>query len=115
MSRAGEGLLCKCSDSDHDYESMARYCYPATVDKLESKIHAQSEQLKKLINFSRWVIQEGPFLGCDVDGSDIQDKAAELGLLEKTKYDPEVHGSSDYCDAEPGDPWFVFTSVLDEI
>jgi len=36
---------------------------------------------KKLAAFAKWALQEGVWEGCELDGSDIQDKAVELGLL----------------------------------
>ena len=63
------------------------------------------------LKFIRWAIQEGPWNGCSLDGCDIQDKAIELGLLKKVKYDPAIHGPND-VDADPGDDWFVFSDLL---
>lgn len=68
--------------------------------------------LDRLRQFARWVIQEAwGQMGCDP--GDIQDKAVELGLLREVLYDPEKHGPND-VDAEPGDPWFVFTDLMVE-
>jgi hypothetical protein len=64
----------------------------------------------KLAAFAKWVLQEGPFEGHDLDGADCQRKAVECGLLTETTYDPETHGESDYC--EPGDPWYVFSDAF---
>ena len=66
---------------------------------------------EQLAEFARWAILEGPFAGCHLEGSDVQDKAERLGLLIKTKYDPDKHGPSD-CDAGPGDDWFVFAPCV---
>lgn len=66
-----------------------------------------------LQDFAKWAIREGAFQAADLDGLSIQEKAHELGLIEPTTYDPEKHGPSD-C-AEPGDEYFVFTSVLTDI
>lgn len=57
-----------------------------------------------MAKFVDWALSEGSWDGCDLNGGDVQDKAEQLGLLVRTKYDPEVHGNSD-C-AEPGDDWF---------
>jgi hypothetical protein len=43
-------------------------------------------------------------------GGELQDKANELGLIQKTPggYDPEKHGEYSLLYAEPGDDWFEF-------
>lgn len=64
----------------------------------------------QLAEFARWAIQEGPFEGCHLDGADVQEKAVKFGLLERTTYDPAIHGESDV--AESGDEWFVFTDAF---
>jgi hypothetical protein len=61
----------------------------------------------KMAEFVKWVIEDGPFNGCHLDGGCVQDKAVECGLLVETKYDPALHGECEYC--EPGDTWFVFS------
>lgn len=62
-----------------------------------------------LAEFAKWCIQEGPFEGNDLDGGDVQRKAAECGLLTETKYDPETHGETN-CDwIEPGEKFWVFS------
>lgn len=63
-----------------------------------------------VIEFAKWVIQEGAFQSADLDGLSIQEKALELGLLTKTNYDPEKHGEDEY--AEPGSDWYVFSNLL---
>ena len=40
----------------------------------------------------------------DLDGFILGEKAEELGLIRREKYDPRRHSEQD---AEPGDPWFV--------
>ena len=64
-----------------------------------------------LAEFARWAVQNGPFDGVGLDGSDIQDKALECGILEQTEYDPKVHGANN-CDAEKGNTWYVFSDEL---
>lgn len=72
------------------------------------------DEAVKLADFARWVIQETVFDGgADLDAWSIQMKAAELGLIKETAYNPEKHGSSDY--AEPGDEWFVFSPILQPV
>lgn len=72
----------------------------------------------KMAEFIRWAIREGCWDGRDLEGSDIHDKAEELGLLVKVKYDPAAHGEPgaafDFVDVEPGDDWYVFCDELKE-
>jgi hypothetical protein len=56
--------------------------------------------------FVKWVMTEGPWSGCDLDGGDVQEAAVKFGVAKEVKYDPKVHGPND-CDADAGDPWFV--------
>ncbi len=60
--------------------------------------------------FVMWALMSGSWQGADIDGGAAQDKAAELGLIVETIYDPEKHGPSDSCDA--GDSWYVPTESL---
>jgi tRNA splicing ligase len=64
-----------------------------------------ADEIERLRAFVRWALQEGSWSGAELNGGDIQDKAVELNLVVKTKYDPAVHGEDD-C-AEPGDDWYV--------
>lgn len=72
----------------------------------------EHEALVNCIRFFKWVMQEGPWSGGDLDGGSLQDKAEALGLIVSVPYDPEKHGAyNDYgCDA--GDPWFEFSPEL---
>ena len=56
--------------------------------------------------FARWAVMNGPFQGCDLDGSQIQDEAVRYGIIEETVYDQEIHGDAN---CEVGDKYFVFT------
>jgi len=67
-----------------------------------------TDQAKAAAEFVAWAMMEGPWSGGSIDGDVLQDKAEELGLIEKTQYDPEKHGPND-CDAEPGDDWYVLS------
>jgi hypothetical protein len=60
--------------------------------------------------FVMWALMNGSWQGADIDGGAAQDKAAELGLIVKTIYDPVQHGANDYADA--GDSWYVPTEAL---
>ena len=72
----------------------------------------RDETIRKhqLAEFARWCIEQC-FMGHDLDGGDVQAKAAQLGLLTETKYDPAIHGENDYAD--PGAQWFVFARGLE--
>lgn len=61
----------------------------------------------KLAQFAKWAVTTA-FEGGDVSGFDIQDKAVELGILNRTQYDPDKHGEND-VDADPGDERFVYS------
>jgi hypothetical protein len=64
----------------------------------------------QLAQFAAECLREGCFQGCDLDGGWLQDRAAALGLIIRTKYDPAIHGESD--GAEPGDDWWIFSDEL---
>jgi len=66
-----------------------------------------SEIKKQLVKFAVWCLKEGPFdeARSELDSIDMLKKAMELGIVEKTKYDPTIHGESD--GADPGDDWYV--------
>ena len=49
--------------------------------------------------------------GHDLDGGDIQEIAASLGLLRETVFNSEVHTDELGVDAQDGDPWFVLSDV----
>jgi hypothetical protein len=65
-----------------------------------------------MAQFVRWAMQEGPWDGCDLDGASIQDKAEELGLIVKTKYDPEKHGPAADWMFAPGDDWYTLAPEI---
>lgn len=60
--------------------------------------------------FAKWVIRTSCMEGYDLDGSDVQEKAQELGLIEEELYDPVKHPNVE--DVEEGDGVFVFTALL---
>jgi hypothetical protein len=68
---------------------------------------AQSEREPALVEFFKWAMREGPWEGGDLDGGSIQDKAESLGLIVKTKFDPEKHGTA-YGDFSDGDDYYEF-------
>ena len=68
------------------------------------------EPLGGLLSFFRHFMEDGSWLGGDIDGGDAQDKAQALGLLDRVPFDPDIHGDGD--GAEPGDPWFVYSDAI---
>ena len=76
---------------------------PGTSD---SAPNHQPHAVSQAAAFVAWAMREGPWEGGDLDGGALQDKAEELGLIIKTTYNPDIHGSCDYG-SEPGDDWFV--------
>ncbi|MGX9980746.1 hypothetical protein [Methylobacterium fujisawaense] len=62
----------------------------------------------RLASFAREIISY-IFDGTDADCLSIQALALHYGLLERTLYDPKVHGPSF---AEPGAEWFEYTGTL---
>ena len=70
-----------------------------------------SEQTQKaLVEFFKWAMREGPWDGCSLDGVSVQEKAEELGLVVKTKFDPEKHGP--LYDVDEGDDWYEIAPEL---
>ena len=69
-------------------------------------------RVKALEEFARGLIRDA-WAGCE-GGDEIQEHAQKLGLIVEALggYDPEKHGNS--CEAEPGEPWFVFADWLDD-
>jgi hypothetical protein len=100
LRREGES-----AQSKHLSMGMWRLCAEA-ADEIERLRAAQ----RPLVAFARWAIQEGSWEGGALEGDYVQDRAEELGLIVKTKYDPKVHGESDI--AEPGDDWYVFGPLI---
>lgn len=90
--------------------------YEIVLDALNATLHASTDRAStvpseesKLFQFLRWAMTTGPWIGSDLDGAAVQDKALELGLIVETKYDPDVHGGGENSEyTEPGDIWYVF-------
>lgn len=67
----------------------------------------QDDLTQRLCKFVHWTLQHGPWIGCDVDGGEIQEKAEELGITIKriaTEEDCNGQEFSEYM--EPGDDYF---------
>ena len=45
-------------------------------------IMAGTTEITKLREFVDYILQEGSWQGCDIEGGDAQDKAEQLGLIE---------------------------------
>ena len=67
-----------------------------------------------LATFLQWAMQEGPWLGGDLDGAATQDKAEALGLIVEVTYDPVVHGENEF-DVCKGEPWFVLSPAVKQL
>jgi hypothetical protein len=64
--------------------------------------------------FGRWVVEVNTFLGADLDGYDVQNKAVELGILIEVEFDPDKHDAdNESIGVERGDSWFVFADDQD--
>lgn len=69
-------------------------------------------EMDALIEFAREMCRVA-FVGGDVSGCVIQDRAVELGLLKPEPYNPQRHKNvacAEYC--EPGDIIYVFAGPL---
>ena len=66
--------------------------------------------VNELKKFALWALGE-VLRGHDLDCWEVEDNALELGLLKEVKYDPAIHGPSDY-DVQPGEPWYVLSDSL---
>ena len=97
--------VLKCKRLNNDAEA-AHAAFTAAA----AKVGEREQTAASLSEFFSWATQVA-FDGCDLEGSDIQDKAHELGLLTLTAYDPDVHGPSN-CDAEPGADWYVISDAV---
>ncbi|MHB2169924.1 hypothetical protein [Alsobacter sp. R-9] len=64
-------------------------------------------------HFARWAIGNSAWMGGDLDGACVQDKAEELGLIiqEVDGYNPEKHGPVS-PDIEEGDTFYVFSAWM---
>lgn len=69
----------------------------------ENRMAELKTDTPRLRKFFTWAMTTGPFDGCDLDGSDIQDKAVELGLARTEPYDPAKHGEKHLDMMKPGE------------
>lgn len=77
--------------------------------------HEYLDQDRALRDFLVWCMRKGPWDGYDIDASEAQDKAEELGLIVKEEYDHTKHGGSYESggnDLDEGDDWFVFAEGI---
>lgn len=70
------------------------------------------EECRPFAEFVHELLTEGSWSGHDLDGGFVQDVAEKLGLIVKTKFDPEKHDNETGADLEPGDDWFEFSPLV---
>ena len=80
------------------------------ADKLQAENARLREALRPFALFFDAAIEAWSD-GCDLDGFDIQEIAASLGLLQETVFNSEVHTDELGVDAQDGDPWFVLSDM----
>jgi len=71
----------------------------------DARLTVYKHEIERLRAFVHWALSDGSWRGTSLDGGEIQDKAIELGLVVKTKYDNAIHGES--AEAEDGDDWYM--------
>jgi hypothetical protein len=81
-------------------KSVTRGHEPTDADAIEA-----ADEIERLREFVHWALSDGSWQGTSIDGGEIQDKAIELGLVVKTKYDNAIHGES--TEAVDGDDWYM--------
>ena len=64
----------------------------------------------KLAQFAQWALNQ-TWEGYELDSSEVQDKAEELGLTVEVPYDPKVHGETE-IEIEPGEPFHVLSDNM---
>ena len=102
-----EDAKARAKQSRIKREALKKETDTASKDRL-TKLEKELANLKR---FARCILLE-IFDGYDDwDYIKIQDIAIGLGLAIKTKYDPAVHGRSDYY--ETGDDWYVLAPFLE--
>lgn len=72
----------------------------------------EREALKCCVEFTRLALERWEETECMMDGADVQEVLQQSGVLVETTYDPAIHGEQD---AEPGDPWLVFSPAWNAI
>lgn len=66
-----------------------------------------SPHLQALVGFAD-TIMRATFEGDNLDPEEIQDFAAAAGIVRRTRYDPQQHGTAGLETCEPGDDWYEF-------
>lgn len=59
------------------------------IDFAIEEIKKMQDEIERLREFAQFVMTDGPWQGCDVDGGSAQDKAEKLGLIELRPCKPE--------------------------
>jgi hypothetical protein len=83
------------------------------INQLEADLEEREAQLAVLKQFAQWAIKDGPWNGCHLDGFEIQEKAVELGLVEKriaNEMNADEWRDIDGVE-EIGDTFYVFTEA----
>jgi len=66
----------------YDYDTERFREYLKRLISAAQSIMAGTTEITKLREFVDYILQEGSWQGCDIDGGDAQDKAEQLGLIE---------------------------------
>ncbi len=77
------------SDDDILSCEKERDAVAAMLQELGGRRSLDMDTTKALADFAQWALENGPFNGCDLDGSSVQDKAIALGLIEPDKVRPD--------------------------
>lgn len=103
------------SEGEADANKLKAAAYDELVNfpwvKDNKLLRAEKERLRA---FAKQIIQAA-WDGGQYDGAEIQDIGVTHGLLRKEGYDPDKHGSDYGYDFAPGDPFYVYTEVLNDL
>lgn len=109
LEKAVDGVLLR---NDVDVERIKDLMSEAQLNDMASMI----ENVRVMSQFIRWAISQSSFMGGDLDGGSVQDKAESLGLLRRekcTKENFEQWIDSDWL--EEGSDMLVFNGPLAEV
>lgn len=110
----GARILNECVDSAEGHPAEVTFMGAARI--VREAMIGQHAAVSQLQQFIRWLIREGPWEGGMPDGGEVQDKAVEMGLLEK-RIANEMN-ADEWRDIEGveeiGDTYYVFSKLLKE-
>ena len=66
-----------------------------------------------LVEFAKWCIRTACWEAVGLDGGDVQEKAEELGLLERHEVTKEDVEAGLFYPCEPGDIGYIFSGPLE--